>query len=96
MGRGQTDTHTRTHFHTVNRPGLRAGSIENLLETEHQCTFVYIMNFTNFYPFLAFLMLCGRVSIIFTIFFSGLELCLETCDSYGNFGYLKKDQTFLF
>ena len=28
MGRGQTDTHTRTHFNTVNRPGLRAGSIE--------------------------------------------------------------------
>ena len=33
MGRGQTDRqthiHTYTHFNTVNRPGLRAGSIEN-------------------------------------------------------------------
>ena len=29
MGRGQTNIHTHTHFNTVNRPGLRAGSIEN-------------------------------------------------------------------
>ena len=31
MGRGQTYKQTYTHFNTVNRPGLRAGSIENLL-----------------------------------------------------------------
>ena len=24
----------------------------------------------------------------------GSEVCLERCDSYGNFGYLEKNQTF--
>ena len=39
-----------------------------------------------------FLLLWGLVSIILTIFFMGVE----RCDSYGNFGYLKRNQTFLF
>ena len=41
--------------------------------------------------FWAFLLLCGLVSIFFTIFFRGSEVCLETCDSYGNVGYLKEN-----
>ena len=56
---------------------------KKLLKTEHQCTFVYIM---NFYKLLS----------IFTMFFRDTELCLERCDSYGGFGYLTKSQTFLF
>ena len=47
-----------------------------------------------FIHFGAFLLLCGLVSIIFTNFFMGLELCLERCDTYGNFG-LKKNIFFL-
>ena len=43
--------------------------------------------FINFQPFL---LLCGLVSNVFTIFFMGSEVCLERCDSYGNFGYLEK------
>ena len=35
----------------------------------------------------AFLLLCGPVSNIFTMFFRGSEVCLERYDSYGDFGY---------
>ena len=48
----------------------------------------WILNF--FFHFWAFLLLCSLVSHIFTNFFRGSALCLERCDSYGNFGYLKK------
>ena len=48
------------------------------------------------FNFWAFLLLGGLVSNIFTIFFRGSEVCLERFDSYGNFGYLEKNQTFLF
>ena len=48
----------------------------------------------GFYKFLSifgpFFLLCGLVSHIFTIFVRDSEVCLERCDSYGNFGYLKK------
>ena len=44
----------------------------------------------------AFLLLCGLVSNIFTMFFRYSELCLERCDSYGDFCYLIKNLTFLF
>ena len=47
--------------------------------------------FVNFW---AFLLLCGLVSNMLTTFFRGLEVCLERCDPYGNFGYLEKNQTF--
>ena len=50
-----------------------------------------IYNFLSFFGHF-----CGLVSYIFTIFFMGSEVCLERCDSYGNFGYLEKNQTFLF
>ena len=29
------------------------------------------------------------------MFFRDSEVCLEKCDSYGDFSYLTKDQTFL-
>ena len=48
-----------------------------------------------FVHFGAFFLLCSLVSIIFTIIVMGSEVCLERCDSYGNFGFLKI-QTFLF
>ena len=32
---------------------------------------------------MAILLLCGLVPNIFSIFFRGLEVCLERCDSYG-------------
>ena len=60
------------------------------IENRTPLYFGYIMNFTNCYPFWAFLLLCNLVSNIFTIFSMGSEVCLEQCDSYGNFGYLKK------
>ena len=54
-------------------------------------------NFTIFFfNFWAFLLLGGLVSNIFTFLFRGSEVCLERFDSYGNFGYLEKNQTFLF
>ena len=40
------------------------------------------------------MLLCDLVSNIFTTFFSGSEVCLDRCDSYNNFGYLEKNQTF--
>ena len=48
-----------------------------------------------FINFKSFLLLCGLVSNFFTIFFMGSEVCLERCDSYGNFGYFEKKITFL-
>ena len=62
---------------------------KKLLKTEHQCTFIYIMNFTIFFNihFGAFLLLYDLVSIIFTIVFIGSEVCLKRCDSYGNFDF---------
>ena len=49
-------------------------------------------------PFLSifrhFFLLCGLVSNIFTMFFRDSQVCLERCDSYGDFGYLTKNQTF--
>ena len=58
---------------------------KKLLKHKQQCTFVYIINFLNCYRFWGFLLLCGLVSNIFTIFFRGSEVCLVRCDSYGNF-----------
>ena len=52
------------------------------------------MNFVTFNIFLAFLLLCGLVSDIFTNFSRGSEICLAGCDSYGNFGDLKKKKIF--
>ena len=46
--------------------------------------------------FWAFLLLCGLLSIIFTMFFGDSEVCLEIYDSYGDFDYLTNNQTFLF
>ena len=43
-----------------------------------------------FIHFWAFLLFCSLVSDILTIIFRGSAVCLERCDSYGNFGYLKK------
>ena len=52
-------------------------------------------DFKIFVHFGAFLLLCGLVSDIFTILSRGSELCVDICDSYSNFGYLK-NLTFLF
>ena len=41
-------------------------------------------------------MSCGLVSNIFTMFIRDSEVCLERYDSYGDFGYLTKNQAFLF
>ena len=49
-----------------------------------------------FIHFWTFLLLCGLVCNIFTMFFRDLEVCLEKCDSYGDFCYLTKNQTFNF
>ena len=49
-----------------------------------------------FIHFWAFLLLCSLLSNIFTMFFRDSEVCLERCDSYSDFGYLTKNQTFLF
>ena len=49
--------------------------------------------FVHFGPFL---LLCGLVSNIFTMFFRDSEVCLERYDSYGDFGCLTKNQTFSF
>jgi hypothetical protein len=54
------------------------------------------MNFKKNGHFWAFLLLCGIVSNNFTMFFMDSEVCLERYDSYGDFGYLTKNQTFLF
>ena len=54
---------------------------------------IFFFFFINFW---AFLLRCGLVSNIFTMFFGDLEVCLERYDSYGDFGYLPKNQTFLF
>ena len=69
---------------------------KKLLKTKQQCTFVYIMNLQFFIYFWAFFRLCGLVYHIFTMFFRDSEVCLERSDSYGDFGYLTKNQTFLF
>ena len=53
------------------------------------------MNFTYFSHFGDFLLLCDLVSIIFTKIFMGSEVCLERCDSYGNFGFKKKSNNFI-
>ena len=45
---------------------------KKLLKIKHQCTFVYIMNLQFFVHFGFFLLLCGLVSDIFTIF-SGVQ-----------------------
>jgi hypothetical protein len=34
--------------------------------------------------------------LTFTMFFRDSEVCLERYDSFGDFGYLTKNQTFLF
>ena len=43
----------------------------------------------------AFLLLCGLVSNIFTIFFRGSAVCLARCDSYEYFVFFSKFFTFL-
>ena len=43
-----------------------------------------------FVHFWSFLLLCGLVSTIFTMFFRDSEVCLEIYDWYGDFGYLTK------
>ena len=48
-----------------------------------------------FIHFGAFLLLCGLVSIYFTIFFMGSEVCLERCNFYGNLGLKKKSNNFI-
>ena len=35
----------------------------------------------------AYLLLCGLVTNISTMFFRDSEVCLERCDSYSNFGF---------
>ena len=69
---------------------------KKLLKTEQQCTFVYIMNFTNCNPFLGILLLCSLVSNSFAMFFRDSEVCLERCDSYSDFGSLTKNLKKLF
>ena len=54
------------------------------------------MVFTNFCPFFGILLLCGLFSNIFTMFFRDSEVCLEIYDSYGDFGYLTKNQNIFF
>ena len=54
-------------------------------------------NFTNFvFIFGYFLVLCDIVSNISTIFFRVLEVCLERYDLYGNVGFFKKSNNFIF
>ena len=60
---------------------------KKLLKTEHQCAFVYIMNFTNFRPFWGFFAALRPSLSYFYNFFRGSEVCLERCDSHGNFGF---------
>ena len=60
----------------------------------HECTFVYIKKFTNFCPFWAIFAALRPSFSYFYNFFRGLEVCLENCDSIGNFGYLKKIKHF--
>ena len=43
-----------------------------------------------FIHFGAFLLLCGLFSIIFQKNVMGSEVCLERCDSYGDFGFKKR------
>ena len=45
--------------------------------------------------FWAFLLFCGLVSNIFTFIFRDLEVCLERCDLYGDFGYLNESNIFI-
>ena len=63
------------------------------LKTEHQCTYVYIRNFSNV------LSIFGQFCC-FTIFFRDSEVWLVRillrCDTYGHFGYLEKIKYFLF
>jgi hypothetical protein len=63
-------------------------------------TAVYFCLHQEYYHLLSifweFLLLCSLVSNIFTMFFSDSEVCLERYNSYGDFGYLIKNQTFLF
>ena len=53
-------------------------------------------NFKYFYPFLGIFAALRPSFKYFNHFFRGSEVCLERCDSYNNFGYLKEYQTFLF
>ena len=62
---------------------------KNLLKTEHQCTFVYNLNFSNYYPLWGVFSALGLVSNIFTIFFMHSEVGLAKCDSYGNLTNIK-------
>ena len=68
---------------------------KKLLKIEQQCTFVYIMNFTIFCKFLGIFAALRSSFKFFTIFFRDSDVCLERYDSYGDFGYLTKNQTFL-
>ena len=47
-----------------------------------------------FFYFWASLLLCSVVSNILKTCFRGSEELLKNCDSHGNFGYLKENQTF--
>ena len=54
-------------------------------------------NLTIFFShYLGIFLLCGLVPNIFKKIFMGSAVCLERFDSYGNFVYLEKNQTFLF
>ena len=48
--------------------------------------------FKKIINFWSFLLFCNTVPNIFTISFRGSEVCLERCDSQGNFDYLEKKQ----
>ena len=50
---------------------LRDGTQKKLLKTKHQCSFVYIRNFTVFFHFGSFLVLWSLVSTVLQ-FFSGV------------------------
>ena len=67
------------------------------IENQTAVYFVHIMNFTIFFiHFLPFLLLFGLVANIFKMLFRESEVCLDRCDSYGDFGYLTENQIFLF
>ena len=64
---------------------------KKLLKTKHKSTFVYNINFTIFSQFLGIFAALWPCFYYFYNFFRGSEVSLERCDSYGNFGYLKKN-----